>query len=86
MYTEYINIDGKLISVSFLRDNEKWTIPIDDANKDYQEYIAWLRAGNRPTIEQVDLFPSSNEPTPEERLAALELVVSMVFGEDDANV
>jgi hypothetical protein len=70
-----------------LNENEEiWSIPQDSANMDYQHYLRWLEEGNEPLI--VEYVPPIvvDEPSTEERLAALELVVSMVFGEDDANV
>ncbi len=86
MYTNHIDANGKLVRISVTCNDELWQIPIDTANSEYQKYLDWLKSGNMPDIKRIDLFPASNEPTPEERLAALELVVSMVFAEDDANV
>jgi hypothetical protein len=86
MYVLQVNHDEVPIIVFHFKDDVKWSIPIDANNRDYQEYLAWLKAGNEPTVEHLATPPVSDEPTPEERLAALELVVSMVFAEDDANV
>ena len=29
-------------------DNTKISIPLDPANRDYQEYLAWVTEGNEP--------------------------------------
>jgi hypothetical protein len=39
-------IDGKPKSVTILGENI--CIPFDLANRDYQEYLKWLEAGNTP--------------------------------------
>jgi len=86
MYTkQYQDVNGSFC-IFLHRDGEEWFIPPDTANRDYREYLAWVEAGNEPHI--VEYIPPVviDEPTSEERLAALELVVSMVFAEDDANV
>lgn len=86
MYTEHY-IDNALKSVVYTVDDvTKRHIPINESNADYQRYQLWLADGNVPQVVHSIIFSSSDEPTPEERLAALELVVSMVFGEGDANV
>jgi hypothetical protein len=37
------------------------SIPFDPANKDYQEYLEWLAAGNQPLSADAD---EGNEPLP----------------------
>ena len=33
---------------SVIRIADNWSIPFDPANGDYQQYLAWLEAGNTP--------------------------------------
>ena len=40
--------DGVLLS----KDGKTYAIPLDEANTDYQEYLAWLAEGN--TAEAAD--------------------------------
>ena len=75
----------KLHGDNIVIKNGHMCIPFDNLNRDYQEYLEWLEAGNLP--EPADpIIDYVGIPTQEERLQALELVVSMVFGEDDADV
>ena len=46
MYKLYKNGFGDINSVIRLSDNA--SIPFDPANTDYQQYLAWLEAGNTP--------------------------------------
>jgi hypothetical protein len=86
MYTEYY-VDGTLTGIECVQgDSTIACIPVNQDNADYQRYKAWLADGNVPQVVHSTTIIPTDEPTQEERLAALELVVSMVFGEDDANV
>ena len=86
MYTEIYH-DNILRGITLTAsDSTVLHIPIAEGNADYQQYQSWLADGNVPEVKHYTTTPVADEPTAEERLAALELVVSMVFGEDDANV
>lgn len=44
----YKLINNDLNQLSCIQKNNYLYIPIDPANKDYQEYLAWLAEGNEP--------------------------------------
>tara|TARA_R110000772_G_C12956064_1_gene402806 strand:+ start:366 stop:518 length:153 start_codon:yes stop_codon:yes gene_type:complete len=46
MYKLDKNYIGDIVSVTRLSDNA--SIPFDPANRDYQEYLEWVDAGNTP--------------------------------------
>jgi len=35
-------------NIEIVKNGEKWTVPINEANTDYQEYLKWLAEGNTP--------------------------------------
>ena len=47
MYKETIGINGRPVE-SVIRTSDGALIPFDPANTAYQEYLAWLAAGNTP--------------------------------------
>lgn len=75
----------KLHGIDTVIKNNHTYIPFEPSNRDYQEYLDWVGLGNTPDPADPVIEPE-DIPTQEERLAALELVVSMVFAEDDADV
>ena len=45
--------DGPVPSIQATRENGTiWSVPLDPANTDYQEYLEWVAAGN--TAEAAD--------------------------------
>ena len=48
-YQKQTDFDDNLVSIS-KKDNgvQICTIPLDEANKDYQEYLEWVADGNTP--------------------------------------
>jgi hypothetical protein len=47
MYKQCINYDGTIASC-IIRLSDKFVIPFDPANTDYQAYLKWLDEGNTP--------------------------------------
>jgi hypothetical protein len=35
-------------NIEIVKNGEKWTVPINEANTDYQEYLEWVAEGNTP--------------------------------------
>lgn len=46
IYQEIKGVSGKVSSIRRVLDD--LSIPLDEANEDYQEYLEWLEKGNKP--------------------------------------
>tara|TARA_R100000697_G_scaffold104872_1_gene118447 strand:- start:6 stop:173 length:168 start_codon:yes stop_codon:yes gene_type:complete len=51
-YKKTKGLDGNEITNHIVRKEDNASIPFDEANTDYQEYLAWVAEGN--TAEEAD--------------------------------
>lgn len=70
-------------SNTIIRMRDFAQIPTDPDNMDYQEYLAWLAAGNTPQPADPPPILPPPGPTTEERLEAAEQLIDMLL--EDAN-
>jgi hypothetical protein len=48
MYKKLLDIDGSVSTKEIKRTTDGATIPINEDNRDDQEYLAWVAEGNTP--------------------------------------
>jgi len=67
------NVDTQEIIPDLIHCTTGGFIPFDPANRDYQEYLAWLAEGNTPLPP--DPIPEPEPLTPQQKLEAAGLTV-----------
>ena len=46
MYQKHLGMNGQVSTTSIIRIEDGALIPFDEANTDYQDYLAWVAEGN----------------------------------------
>ncbi len=46
IYKFYRNLTGQITSVFVTKDGKEYSIPFDENNTDYQDYLKWVAEGN----------------------------------------
>jgi hypothetical protein len=65
-YTQiWDHMNNKVHDYIIVRDADNAFIPFDEGNMDYQEYLAWLEEGNKPTPAQLPAMPGQ-QPSPDQ--------------------
>ena len=52
----------KLKPFGILRQSDNALIPVDQSNRDYQEYLQWFDAGNTPGPADVEIIDTTVDP------------------------
>lgn len=61
------------------RDGRNISIPIDERNSDYREYLRWVSEGNEAQVIDFSAPPLPSKPSIEERLEAAEALIDMML-------
>ena len=48
MYKQILDPNGNLNTTTIRRLSDGASIPFDEGNRDYKEYLAWVATGNTP--------------------------------------
>lgn len=62
---------------ALIRQPDGASIPFDERNADYREYLAWVNEGNEAQV--IDIATPQSTPTVEERLEAAEALIDMML-------
>lgn len=48
MYKKYRDAYGKILENWILKTSDNTCIPFQEGNRDYEQYLEWLKEGNEP--------------------------------------